>query len=139
MAKKKITTEEQYKEYFESHVHKDDCGCHLWTAAKNNVGYGFFRYHGKMQLAHRVLMKLQGIDIEGKMVYHTCDNYHCVNPDHLKIGEIGDKVKEVTKKGKVGASWSNPKFWRTCEHCGLVAHSGVIARLHNDKCKQKPV
>lgn len=135
---KKTVSNEEYLRRIKSHTHIDDSGCHLWTAAKNNIGYGFFRYKEKMALAHRVVMELNGHDIKDKMVYHTCGNYHCVNPDHLLIGDINDKVKEAKKRGKAGNSWTNPKYRLKCVHCGVESHSGVIARLHNDKCKQKP-
>ena len=131
-------TKEHYSQYFYQHVHFDECGCHLWTAAKNNIGYGMFRYLTGMATTHRVVMDLEGHDIDGKVVYHTCDNYHCVNPEHLRIGTVKEKAQVMTKKGRSGKIWSDPKLYRTCKYCGYTGSPAVIGRLHNEKCKHKP-
>lgn len=135
---KSNTTEQQYQAYFHSHIKEDDSGCYLWQAAKNNIGFGMFRYHDKMQTTHRVAMQIEGHDIRGKIVYHTCDNYHCVNPAHLKVGTRKDKAQEVSRKGRAGTHWTDPKYFKTCVHCGYYGTPAVVHRLHNDKCKSKP-
>ena len=84
-----MTSNEEYKKRFDTHIKIDeDSGCHLWEAAKNNIGYGLFRFRKGIATTHRVIMDLEGHDIEGKMVYHICDNYNCVNPEHLRVGHI---------------------------------------------------
>lgn len=132
------TTEAEYQRYFHSHVKEDDSGCHLWQAGKNNIGYGLFRYHDKMQSSHRVAMKIEGHNIDGKIVYHTCDNYHCVNPAHLKIGNYYDKAAVTVSKGRAGTHWRDPAYHKTCPHCGYVGSPAVIGHCHGDKCKHKP-
>lgn len=139
MAKKSSNTpESDYQRYFYSHVKEDPCGCHLWQASKNNIGYGMFRYHDKMQTTHRVAMQIEGHKIDGKIVYHTCDNYDCVNPQHLKIGTRTDKAQEMSRKGRAGTHWTDKKYHKTCEHCGYHGSPAVYARFHGDKCKHKP-
>jgi len=135
---KKQTTEAEYRSFFNSHVKEDDSGCYLWTASKNNIGFGFFRYHNKMQTAHRVSLKLEGFNVDGKVVYHTCDNYHCVNPDHLRVGTLKDKGAVVASKGRAGTICTNPSFFDTCIHCGYHGNKAVLGHVHGDKCKQKP-
>lgn len=131
-------SKEEYSRLFYNHVHFSDCGCHLWTAAKNNIGYGMFRYIAGMATAHRVVMDLEGHDIKDKTVYHTCDNYDCVNPDHLKIGTIKDKAQVMSNKGRSGRIWKDPSLHRTCPHCGYKGSPAVIGHFHNDRCKYKP-
>jgi len=134
-----MTTLNQYKKYYESHIKIDPTtGCELWTAATNNIGYGMFRYDGKMRTVHRLRMEWEGYDIEGKVVFHDCDNYHCVNPLHLNIGSLHDKAQIMMTKGRSGTAWSSPQMHKTCKHCGYHGSPAVIGRRHNDKCKHKP-
>ena len=132
-------TKEQFKGYYKSHVQDDtQSDCHLWTAARNNIGYGMFRYNGKMCTAHRVMMEWEGHNIKGKIVYHTCDNYHCVNPAHLRVGTIKDKAEMMTSKGRSGRACKDKTLYRTCIYCGFFGSAPVIGHSHNEQCKHKP-
>lgn len=130
---------EYYRQFFEKHVQEDDSGCHLWTAAKNNIGYGMFRYINGMATAHRSIMDMNGHNIEDKVVYHTCDNYDCVNPQHLKVGTLLDKAQVMTSKGRAGKTFTDPSTFKTCPHCGYHGNKAVLGHVHNDKCKHKTV
>lgn len=58
--------------------------CWEWTGASNGR-YGFFRYRGKNEMAHRaVWMILVGEIPLGYVMDHLCKNQMCVNPDHLE-------------------------------------------------------
>lgn len=129
---------EYYRQFFTRHIQEDDSGCHLWTAAKNNIGYGMFRYTHGMATAHRAIMDMDGHDIVDKVVYHTCDNYHCVNPAHLRVGSIFDKAQMMADKGHAGRIFTDPSTFGTCPHCGYHGNKAVLGHVHNDKCKQKP-
>src|SRR5512139_1645314 len=62
-------------------------GCWLWTASTNPKGYGWFRYGGKVRLAHRLLMEIITGEPLGRMQadhQHTCPK-GCVNPMHLRL------------------------------------------------------
>ena len=135
----KIVSDEVYREYFDSHCKQDEVSdCVLWTACKNNIGFGMFRYQSKMQTAHRVQLKLLGYNIEKKIVYHSCDNYNCVNPDHLFIGTLQDKAQQVKQKGRAGVAWSDAKYYQTCKYCGYNGSPAVLGHRHNERCKHKP-
>ena len=129
---------EVYRNYFTRHIKIDENDCHRWMAGKNNIGYGMFRYKHGMCTAHRAIMDMEGHDIVDKVVYHTCDNYDCVNPDHLRIGTLQDKADVMTEKGRSGVNWSDKARHKTCPHCGYVGSPAVIGRRHDDKCKDKP-
>ena len=136
--RKQIVDINTAKAYYFSHVEVQDDGCHLWEGGKNNVGYGLWRYDGKMRTVHRIMAKWEGHDIEGKIVYHTCDHYNCVNPEHLRVGNYFDKAKIMTDKGRSGSALKYPNTFKTCVHCGHTNSRPVIAQYHNDKCKHKP-
>jgi phage major head subunit gpT-like protein len=131
--------ENYYKSLFFSHVKEDTTtGCELWTASTNNVGYGFFRFDGKMRTVHRLRMQWEGHNIDGKVVYHDCDNYNCVNPAHLNVGTHQQKSAVMTSKGRSGTAWSNAANYQTCKYCGYHGSPAVVGRRHNEQCKHKP-
>lgn len=64
----------------------DANGCHNWTGAKTNHGYGITSYGGKNWLTHRLVMTLiHGNITAGLEVHHKCFNTSCMNPNHLAI------------------------------------------------------
>ena len=61
-------------------------GCWLWQSSKDGDGYGQFRWNGELYRAHRFSYVLNVGEIEaGKDVDHKCNNYACVNPEHLQV------------------------------------------------------
>lgn len=70
-------------ERFWEKVYKTDT-CWLWTACRNEDGYGIFRDRG-MKKAHRVAYELLvGPIPQGMQLDHTCHARACVNPAHLR-------------------------------------------------------
>jgi len=131
--------ENYYKSLYFSHITEDETtGCELWNAAKNNIGYGMFRFDGKMRTVHRLRMQWEGHDIVGKLVYHSCDNYNCVNPAHLSVGTYIEKASVMMGKGRAGTAWSDHSRYQTCEHCGYHGSPAVVGRRHGEHCKHKP-
>jgi hypothetical protein len=80
--------------------------CWLWTAWKNNNGYGalMVRHPGGgflNNLAHRISWELEyGPIPKGLCVLHTCDTPSCVRPDHLFLGTRGDNARDKVAKGR---------------------------------------
>jgi hypothetical protein len=80
-------------------------GCWVWTAGKNNKGYGLSRarYLGYQErvLVHRLSYEDAGGFIpKGAWVLHKCDNRPCVNPSHLFLGNAKDNVADMIAKGR---------------------------------------
>jgi len=114
-------------------------GCWEWQASRNNIGYGFIRDGKKMRTAHRVSYEeFKGPIPHDMCVCHTCDNYRCVNPDHLWLGTRRDNMLDMYKKGRNGATGC-PVGYRyrrvTCEHCNQTISITAHTRFHGDKCK----
>lgn len=78
-------------------------GCWVWTANKNNQGYGMFRPGGlaPKRLAHRLAFEdAHGPIPAGGIILHSCDNPRCVNPDHLRVGNYKDNVADMDQRGR---------------------------------------
>ncbi len=77
-------------------------GCWEWTAYKGPTGYGRLRVDGRLMLAHRFAYSLANPrkKIEGRVVYHTCDNPGCCRSSHLRLGSQNDNVQDCILKGR---------------------------------------
>lgn len=75
--------------------------CWLWTAAKNEKGYGVFGLGQETDKAHRIAWRLiNGLIPQGLFVLHRCDVPACVNPKHLFLGTNIDNVRDMIAKGR---------------------------------------
>lgn len=75
--------------------------CWVWTACKNNKGYGHYQLGGKAVLAHRVAWEYFFGEIpDGLCVLHKCDNPPCVNPEHHFLGTLRDNAVDRSSKGR---------------------------------------
>lgn len=75
--------------------------CWEWTAGINCYGYGHFmmRHPKRMERAHRVAYFIfKGKIPKGKLVLHSCDVRHCVNPSHLFTGTHKNNVDDCVAK-----------------------------------------
>jgi hypothetical protein len=76
-------------------------GCWIYTAAKDNDGYGRFCFDGQNRMAHRIVYQLIYGDIQSNQyICHTCDNPACVNPNHLFLGSPDDNMKDKVAKNR---------------------------------------
>ena len=76
-------------------------GCWEWQACLETTGYGYYRYDGRSQVAHRVSWKItNGPITNGLFVLHTCDNRKCVRPSHLFLGTKKDNTQDAIVKGR---------------------------------------
>lgn len=111
-------------ERFWAKVQKTEA-CWLWLASKQELphGYGYFRFDGRTQSAHRVAYQLvKGPIPTGLWVLHTCDNAECVNPDHLYLGTHADNTADMVRRNRCARG----------ERHGL--HIRPEATLRGDQC-----
>ncbi len=80
------------RERFDARWQYDEHGCHIWTGARFNNGYGQFKLDGKTQLAHRVAW-VWSRGTEPDQVHHRCGVKACVNPQHLEAVSRKDHAK----------------------------------------------
>lgn len=79
--------------------------CWPWTAALNEHGYGVMRpdiqrRNGPTLKAHRASLQLAGVEIDGLVVRHFCDNPPCVNPAHLSVGTKADNSADMVGRDR---------------------------------------
>lgn len=69
--------------------------CWEWTGGK----YGLYGRYGD-EFAHRLSYRVfVGSIPEGKFICHKCNNFICVNPQHLYIGTHQDNMDDRMKSG----------------------------------------
>jgi len=62
-------------------------GCWRWTRSTDREGYGFMKFRGRQERAHRVAWELlegpipPGLELD----HRECENKSCVNVDHLEV------------------------------------------------------
>lgn len=75
--------------------------CWEWYGSKDEKGYGYFKFKGKMIRAHRVSYILHNGEFDSTLYcLHNCDNPGCVNPIHLYLGTQQDNMIDMTQKGR---------------------------------------
>lgn len=75
--------------------------CWEWQGMTNKKGYGTITVEARSQLAHRVSLKLNGVELpDDKDVLHSCDNPPCVRPSHLSVGTQADNTADMVTKGR---------------------------------------
>ena len=103
--------------------------CWIWKGATASIGYGHLTHQGKDLYAHRVSYELfnlvQGEIPKGMCVCHTCDNPHCVNPEHLWLGSYQENAQDRDKKGRNGSFKLKER------------QSPMKGKHHSEKTKQK--
>ena len=80
-------------------------GCQVWTGARkggpSGQRYGAFRVGSKikggssrLELAHRWAFQQAGGKLKkGLVIHHTCENFLCVNPAHLRQVTQADNLR----------------------------------------------
>lgn len=68
---------------FLSRIAKESNGCWRWTGARNEKGYGQFRFPGGCRAHRFAYIAFVGPISEGMEIDHMCGNTGCVNPAHL--------------------------------------------------------
>ena len=92
------------EKYFWSCVDiKGDDECWPWKKSLKPNGYGqtaIGMKFGHTRLAHRMAFQIANpdVDVEGKLILHSCDNKKCCNPSHLSPGTDSQNIKEYIER-----------------------------------------
>ena len=100
--------------------------CWLWTAATRR-GYGRFKWHGRLQEAHRVAYEvLRG----GIPTYLECDHLcrvrSCVNPHHLEL---------VTRSENIRRGDGGKRFTHCRKGHSLTEENTIIQANGDHRCR----
>jgi len=75
---------------------RTDRGCLLWTGWLNDDGYGYIRFNGRDQPAHRVAYELAiGPIPTGHEVDHSCQVRACIEPTHLEAVTHAENQRRI--------------------------------------------
>lgn len=74
--------------------------CWLWTASKNELGYGVITVEGKRTRAHRYSYFLAHGRWPEPHCLHHCDHPPCVRPDHLHEGNPQANATDKVSRGR---------------------------------------
>ena len=85
---------------FFSKVQKTN-SCWLWKACISRNGYGIFGIgDNNRNYAHRVSYFLHNGKIpKDRLILHSCDVKHCVNPKHLELGDHSKNIQDAWDRG----------------------------------------
>lgn len=75
--------------------------CWPWIGGTFADGYGAISINGKPKRAPRVSVLLDGRQVNGLHVLHSCDNPICVNPSHLMVGSHQENMTDMLSKGRL--------------------------------------
>jgi hypothetical protein len=63
--------------------------CHIFSGSIMTSGYGQVRHEGRVMVAHRAAWEIANGPIpDGRTVIHLCRRRACINPEHLKLGDM---------------------------------------------------
>lgn len=83
-------------ERFLEKINVVESGCWIWTAAKNNNGYGIFGLDDKTILSHRFIYEYYyGQICPDLVVHHRCYNTSCCNPSHLEERTNKENILDI--------------------------------------------
>ena len=93
--------------------------CWLWTGRLEKDGGGRVRTPiGRMQASRAAFQMANGLIPPHVFACHRCDNYQCVNPDHMFAGSHRDNMQDMVAKGRhpstlhpevIGANFGGPR------------------------------
>jgi len=75
--------------------------CWPFKGSRDVEGYGYCssRIAGTNK-AHRLVLWLEGHEIAGKPILHSCDNPPCCNPAHLRVGTHAENENDKDSRGR---------------------------------------
>lgn len=77
----------------------DECWPFLGSTDDEGYGYCSYSYAGTNK-AHRLVKWLDGFDIDGMIIRHSCDNPPCCNGSHLIVGTHEENEQDKDDRGR---------------------------------------
>ncbi len=85
-----------------SHISISGRGCWEWTGCLTPNGYPQISFKRRAHYAHRLSYAVFVGPIEtNKFVLHQCDNPKCINPAHLRVGDVNDNAHDALRRDRV--------------------------------------
>ncbi len=109
----------------ESRSKKMPSGCVEWIGPRSRYNYGVFSSSimGRMG-AHRASWILhRGVIPDRISVLHSCDNPPCVNPNHLKLGDHHDNMKDRKANGN---------YCKGSKHFNSKLNEESVSKIYSD-------
>tara|TARA_R110000824_G_scaffold2146_4_gene10180 strand:+ start:213 stop:728 length:516 start_codon:yes stop_codon:yes gene_type:complete len=95
--------------------------CLDWVGARHPQGYGLTKVGKKIVKTHRLVMELEGVNIDYVQVLHTCGRPQCCNPAHLILGTQRDNVDRKIKDKRQFSTISEEE----CEEIRELCKTGM--------------
>lgn len=110
--------------------------CWEWRGEKHTHGYGIYsewedNRRSVKTYAHRLSLRIAGVDPGSRVVRHDCDNPPCVNPSHLRTGTQAENIQDAVERGRLNLDGLRNATTKTCIVCGK-AFLGVPSRRYCD-------
>jgi len=131
-------------ERFLSKINVVESGCWIWTASKNQEGYGYFWVTESLTRAHRFIFEYYyGSICPDLTIDHLCRNRACVNPIHLEevttrenvmrgIGISADNLRKTHCKRGHEFTPMNTYFTKTNARICRICHN-MHSKVWNKK------
>jgi hypothetical protein len=103
-------TDEDIKGFL-SNTRRTEKGCLEWLGSLDGHGYPQIFRDGKTHRVHRVVAEKIHGPLGRLKACHSCDNRHCISPDHLWPGTQRQNVQDAANKGRMkplGEKWFRP-------------------------------
>lgn len=98
---RKSLTREEMLAWLRGNVYVREGGCTEWAGAIIGRAYPQIMWHGKRQLARRLLVELEGRPLAATdVVWSTCGNPKCMTSTHILVGPRTDMIKHYAREGR---------------------------------------
>ena len=83
------------------YIDEHDCWICISHYRNQPKGRPMISYRGReVPVSHFIIHHLQGLEVGGLCVLHSCDNPMCINPDHLHLGTQSENMREMRDRGR---------------------------------------